>query len=59
MVEALKLKEGDQIEIRIVGERAFEIDRDRSRERAIERIRRLRRPLPTGFKFDREVANER
>ncbi|MDQ3774289.1 MAG: AbrB/MazE/SpoVT family DNA-binding domain-containing protein [Pseudomonadota bacterium] len=59
VVEALKLKEGDQIEIRIVGERAFEIDRDRSRERAIERIRRLRRPLPTGFKFDREVANER
>jgi antitoxin MazE len=59
VVEALKLKEGDQIEIRIVGERALEIGRDKSRERAIERIRRLRRPLPAGFKFDREAANER
>ena len=59
VVEALKLKEGDQIEIRIVGARAFEIGRDKSRERAIERIRGLRRPLPAGFKFDREAANER
>lgn len=59
VVETLKLKEGDQIEIRIAGERAFEIGRDKSRERAIERIRRLRRPLPAGFTFDREAANER
>lgn len=59
VVEALALKEGDQIEIRIVGERTFEIERDRSREKSLEVIRRLRRPLPSGFKFDRESANER
>ena len=59
VVEALNLKEGDQIEIRIVGRRKFEISRDRSAEKAIEQIRRLRRPLPRGFKFDRLEANER
>ena len=59
VVEALELKEGDQIEIRIAGRRAFEIARDRSAEKAIERIRRLRRSLPPGFKFNRLDANER
>ena len=59
VVQALGLKEGDQIEIRIAGSREFEIARDRSTEQALERIRRLRRPLPPGFKFDRLEANER
>jgi antitoxin MazE len=58
VVDALKLKEGDQIEVRIAGPREFEIRRDRSRESAIERLRQLRRPLPPGFTFDRVAANE-
>ena len=56
---ALDLAEGDQIQIRIAGKRKFEIARDRSIENALKRIRRLRRPLPPGFKFDRWEANER
>ena len=59
VVELLALKEGDQIEVRIAGAREFEVERDRSRERAIERLRRLRRPLPAGFRFSRDDANER
>ena len=59
VVEALGLQEGDQIEIRIAGKRKFEIARDHTAENAIERIRRLRRPLPPGFKFDRLEANEK
>ena len=59
VVEALNLKEGDQIEIRIVGSREFENTRDTSVETALKRIRQLRRPLPAGFKFDRQEANER
>ena len=59
LVEALELKEGDEIDIRVVGERAFDIELDRSRERAIQRIRELRRPLPEGWKFDRDEANAR
>jgi antitoxin MazE len=59
VVEALNLKEGDEIDIRVAGERAFDIDRDRSRERALQRIKALRKPLPPGWKFDREDANAR
>lgn len=59
VVDALELKEGDEIEIRIAGKRDFKIARDRSRENALEAIRRLARPLPAGFRFDRAEANRR
>ena len=59
IVEALELKEGDEIEIRVAGGGAFEVGRDRSRERALSRLRKLRRPLPAGFIFDRADANAR
>ena len=59
VVEALELKEGDQIEIRIAGDRRFEVSLDRSKQKAMARLRRLRRPLPPGFTFDRREANER
>jgi antitoxin MazE len=59
IVQALALKEGDDIEIRVAGERAFEVSRDESRRRALENLRKLRRPFPPGFVFDREEANER
>lgn len=59
VVEALSLKEGDEIEIRIAGERAFDIARDRSREEMLERLRALRKPLPPGWRFDRDEAAAR
>ncbi len=59
VVEALDLKEGDEVEIEIAGARTFRIDRDHSRERAIERLKALRWVLPQGFRFSRDEANER
>jgi antitoxin MazE len=59
VVEALELKEGDHIEVHVADDRRFEIGRDRRREAAITRLRALRRPLPEGFRFDRDEANER
>jgi len=59
VVGALDLREGDRIEVTIAGKRKFLVSRDRSEEKAMETIRRLRRPLPPGFKFDRLEANER
>ena len=59
VVEALKLKEGDEVEVHVVGERAFDIARDRSRERALQRIHALRKELPPDWKFDRNEANAR
>ncbi len=58
-VEALGLHEGDKIELRVEGARELEVSHDRSREKALERLRRLRRPLPDGFTFDRDQAQER
>jgi antitoxin MazE len=59
VVEALELKEGDQIEIRVAADRVFEVSRDKGRQRALARLRKLRRPWPAGFVFDREEANAR
>ena len=59
LVEALDLKEGETIEIRIAGKRDFEVSRDKSREWALARLRKLQRPLPKGFVFDREEVHER
>jgi antitoxin MazE len=53
VVDALDLKEGDQIEIRIARERVFEVSRDQSKRHALARLRKLRRPLPPGFVFER------
>jgi antitoxin MazE len=59
VVDALELKEGDNIEIRVAGPREFEVERDTSRLKALESLRALQRPFPAGFKFDREEANAR
>jgi antitoxin MazE len=59
VVETLELKEGDEVEVHVVGERAFDIARDTSRECALTHIRAFRKELPPEWKFDREEANAR
>lgn len=59
VVEALQLKEGDEIEIEVAGDRTFRVARDSSREQALERLRALAWPAPPGFRFNRDEANER
>ncbi|MFZ1990205.1 MAG: AbrB/MazE/SpoVT family DNA-binding domain-containing protein [Alphaproteobacteria bacterium] len=60
VVEALGLKEGDEIEITIKDAGKLQVERDdRRREEIMKRLIELSRPLPPGFKFDREEANER
>lgn len=59
VVEALELKEGDEIKVRVADPRSFEIDRDQSRERALATLRSFHEELPPGWKFDREEANSR
>jgi antitoxin MazE len=59
VVEALRLKEGDEVEVHVAHDRAFGIARDRSREHALARIRAFRKKLPPDWKFDREKANAR
>ena len=59
VVEALDLKDGDNIEIRVAGSKSFEVEKDRARERALAGLRKLRRNFSDGFAFDREEAHER
>ena len=59
VVDALGLKEGDEIEILVAETHRFEIARDNTRQKAVARLRALKRPLPKGFKFDRNEANDR
>ena len=59
VVEALMLKEGDDIEIHVVGARVFELARRPSPRQLLERLRKFRGRLPAEFRFDRLEAHER
>jgi antitoxin MazE len=59
VVDALELQEGSEIEIRMAGDRTFEVSSDQTRDRALERIRTFQKKLPPDWKFDRDDANAR
>ena len=59
VVEALRLKAGDEIEIHIGGAREFGVARTPSRRDLSNHLRAHRSRLPQDFKFDREEANAR
>jgi antitoxin MazE len=59
VVKELDLAEGDEVELRATGPRTLEIARDDERAWAMRRIREISKPLPPGWKFDRDEANER
>jgi antitoxin MazE len=59
VVDALELKAGDQVEVRLAGARTFGIDRDHSRDDALARLREARWTLPPDWKLDRDEANAR
>ncbi len=59
VVEALELKAGDEVDVRVAGTRDFDVGRDDKRQRALEHIKSIRWKLPPGWKFDRDEANAR
>lgn len=59
VVKALKLKEGDHIDIQVAGKRKLSVGRDPIREWALKEMERLSVPLPPDFKFNREELYER
>ncbi|MGZ8153535.1 MAG: AbrB/MazE/SpoVT family DNA-binding domain-containing protein [Methylovulum sp.] len=58
VVEALELKEGDDIEIHIAGERVFALEKKPDATALLARLRKYRGRLPADFKFDRLEAHE-
>lgn len=59
LVQALDLKEGEEIELHAVGARSFEVCRKPEVAELLGRLRRFRGRLPPDFHFDRLEANER
>jgi len=59
VVEALDLKEGDEIEISVAGKRDFKVARDRSKEKALKQLRQMKWSFPADFRFNREELHER
>lgn len=53
VVQALDLKEGDDIELHVAGERSLEVARKTPPQELLSRLRRLRGRLPADFRFDR------
>ena len=59
VVEALELREGDEIEVVIADERVFQVRKKPGNEAILVRLRQFRGKLPADFKFDRDDANAR
>ena len=59
VVEALELKEGDDIEVRVLDARALAVARTPDRQQLLDRLDAFRGLLPADWKFDRDEANAR
>ena len=59
VVDALDLKDGDRVEIQVMGARMLEVEKKPAPIDLLTRLRKLRGRLPVDFKFDRLEANER
>ena len=58
VVDALQLKEGDEIEIHVAGRESSTLPPNQPHE-LLKRLRTFRGRLPADFKFDRDEANAR
>jgi len=58
IIEALGLKEGDDIEIQVAGTNRFEISRSPDKQALLARLRKYRGRLPADLRFDRLEAHE-
>lgn len=59
VANALGINEGDDVELEPGRVGVLRVNREMTREEALESLRRLRGTMPLDFKFDREEANAR
>jgi antitoxin MazE len=59
VVDALALREGDDVEIHVAGARVFALGKKPGAKQLLARLRHYRGRLPEDFHFDRMEANER
>ncbi len=58
VVEALKLKDGDDVEIHVAGARAFGVKKTPGKRELLQRLRKFRGRLPADFVFDRDAIHD-
>jgi antitoxin MazE len=59
LVEALGLKEGDLIDVRVSDPRSFEVAKSPTVEEIVQGLRKFRGRVPEAYKFSRLDAYER
>jgi antitoxin MazE len=59
IVEALGLREGDDVTLHAAGKRTLEIEKTPGVKELLSRLRKYRGRLPKDFNFDRLEAHER
>jgi antitoxin MazE len=59
LVQALDLKEGEEISLHAVNTRTFEVAKKKDVKELLSRLHQFRGRLPADFHFDRLEANER
>ena len=59
VVTKLVISPDEEAQIKVTGEFSFEITRDRSRQNAIEKLRKLRFVVPDDYVFDRNEIYDR
>lgn len=59
VVEALGLKVGDNIDIHVLGDRDFAVEKAPGAREQLAKLRKYRGRIPADFKFSRDDANER
>ena len=59
LVDEMKLKPGDEIELVKAEGREVAIEKIDKREQFLKAMEQFRWPAPEGYKFDRNEANER
>jgi antitoxin MazE len=58
VVEALKLKDGDDVEVHVAGARVFEVKKTPGKQELLQRLHKFRGRLPADFVFDRDATHE-
>jgi len=58
VIEALGLREGDDVEVHVAGRRDFELAKKPGAKDILARLRRFRGRFPPDFHFDRLEAHE-
>lgn len=59
LVEALKLSPGDELNVVEASKGRIAVEKVDKRAEFLRQVEQFRFPLPDGYKFDRDEANER